>query len=70
MNVDSVEWKGVLRSPWAVEVQNLVLFEPVEVQSSLNFEKIQRSPFEFLHPHASSIWGLRLHYFGYETKES
>ena len=70
MSVDSVEWKGVLHSPWAVEVQYLVLFEPVEAQSSLNFEKIQRSPFEFFHPHASSIWGLRLHYFGYETKES
>ena len=54
--------------PWAVEVQSLVLFEPVEVQSSENFEKVQSSPFEFLHPHASLIWELRLHYFGYETK--
>lgn len=68
--VYSVEWKEALCIPWAVEVQSLVLFEPVEVQSSLNFEKVQSSPFEFLHLHASQIWGLRLHYFGYETKES
>lgn len=68
--VYSAEWKEALCIPWAVEVQSLGALEPVEVQSSLNFEKVQSSPFEFLHLHASQIWGWGCIILGMKQKES